>query len=149
MSATFHQALLQLVNARLQALPSVPAASVYVERAAAIDRDDCPAINLLLGDTRFEPIGADGDWDLLRATCGLTLKVHTRGEPHTQLADPVIGDAHTAVMADPTLGGYAARLRVVSSRPQQAPADGTAGIYELGYEVTLAVSERNLALQLV
>ena len=31
MSATFHQALLQLVNARLQALPSVPASSVYVE----------------------------------------------------------------------------------------------------------------------
>jgi hypothetical protein len=149
MSATFHQALLQLVNARLQALPSVPASSVYVERVAAIDREECPAINLLPGDTRFESIGADGDWDLLRATCAFTLKVHTRGDPHTQLADPVIADAHTAVMADPTLGGFAMRLRVVSSRPQQAPADGTAGIYELGYEVTLAVSEQNLALQQV
>lgn len=145
---TFHQALLQLINSRLQQLPGVPPERVHVERLAPIDKEDCPAITLHMGDARFESLGNDGgDWDLLRTTAAFTVRVHTRGDPHTLLADPLIAQAHTAVMADPRLGGYAMRLRIVSSRPQQAQSDGTAGIYELGYEATLAVSERDLALQ--
>ena len=50
-------------------------------------------------------------------------------------------------MADPSLGGYCMRLRLVSSRPQQAVADGTAGIWELGYEATVVVGEQDLVMR--
>lgn len=147
-SPTFHTTLLQLVNAALQALPSVPNERVYVERVAAIDRDECPAINLLPGDNRFESIGSeDGQFDLLKVTCAFAVKLHTRGDAHTAVADPAIGEANAALMADPSLGGYCMRLRLVSSRPQQAAADSTAGIYELAYEATVVVSERDLVMR--
>lgn len=148
MTTTAHLSLLQLVAAALQALPSVPAASVYVERAAAIDKDECPAINLAPGDNRFENFGADTiGCDLLRAAMPFTVRIHTRGDPHTQQADAAIGDVNAALMADPSLGGYAMRLRLSSSRPTQAQADSTAGVYELGYEATVVVASNNLALQ--
>ena len=147
-SPTFHTTLLQLVNTALQALASVPADRVYVERAAAIVRDECPAINLLPGENRFEAIGSeDGQFDLLKVSASFSLKVHTRGDGHTALADPAIAEANAALMADASLGGYCLRLRLLSSRPQQAEADGTAGIYELGYEATVVVSERDLVMR--
>lgn len=148
MSTTAHQFLLQLVAPRLQALPSVPAANVYTERASAVTRDECPVLNLLPGDNVFESIGSDdGVYDVLKATMPFSIKVHTRGDPHTALADPVIADTHAAVMADPTLGGYALRLRIVRSRSQLAQADATAGIWELSYEATVVISERDLQLR--
>lgn len=147
-TTTAHLSLLQLVAAALQALPSVPAANVYVERAEAIDKDECPAITLLPGDNHFETLGADtAACDLLRATMAFTVHIHTRGEPHTQQADGAIGDVNAALMGDPSLGGYALRLRLASSRPTQALADSTAGAYELGYEATVLVSSNTLALQ--
>jgi|GEM_PF-2217136 len=145
-ATTFHQQLLQIVSDQLNALPSVYAGNVHIERADAFDRDECPGINLVLGDARLDSIGSDGQWDLVRADVAVLLKLHTRGDPHTQLADPAIGDANAALMTDPSLGGYALRLRLVATRKQQAPADGTAGIYELEYRVTVTVNEATLAL---
>lgn len=148
MPTTVHLSLLQLVTATQQALAAVPAASVYVERLNAIDRDECPAINIVPGAARFESLGSEtGNYDLLKATIGFSLKVHTRGDAHTQQADPAIGQAHAALLADPSLGGYAMRLRLVASRPQQALADSAAGLYELLYEAVLVVDERDLSLQ--
>lgn len=145
---TFHTTLLQLAQAPLLQLASVPAASVHLERVAAFDDVDCPAINLLPSEARFEVFGSESaDHALLKVTAGFSVRVHTRGSPHTQTADPAIGEANAALMADPTLGGHCLRLRLLSSRPQQAQADGTAGVYELAYEAVLIVSERDLALQ--
>ncbi len=147
-SPTFHTTLLQLAQAPLLQLASVPPASVHLERLAPFDDADCPAINLLPGETRFEVFGAESaDHALLKATANLYVRVHTRGGPHTQTADPAIGEANAALMADPSLGGHCLRLRLLSSRPQQAQADSTAGLYELAYEAVLIVSERTLALQ--
>lgn len=148
MTDTVHLSLLQRITATMQALPSVPADRVYVERVSPIDRDECPAINLVPGDGRFESIGSDdGVYDLLRATMTFIVKVHTRVDQQTAGADAVISQAHQALFADPTLGGYALRLALRSSRPQAALADGTAGVYELGYEATVVVSERDMAMR--
>jgi hypothetical protein len=148
MADTVHQALLQLIQPRLLALASVPASRVFVERVVAVDAEDCPAINILPGETRFESLGKEDDtFDMLRATMAFSLRVHTRGSPHTQAADPTIGQAHAALMADPSLGGVALRLLLRFSRPSQAPADGTAGTYELGYEAVVLVDERTLGIK--
>lgn len=144
MTDTVHKALLALVAARLQALPSVPASQVATERASAVTRDECPFINLLPGDNHFEVFGSEENWSVLKATMAFSLKVHTRGDGHTSLADAPIAQAHQALMADPSLGGYAMRLALLTSRPQIAEADATAGTYELGYEATVLVDERTL-----
>ncbi len=146
MTDTVHKALLALVAAKLQALPSVPASRVAVERASAVTRDECPFINVMPGDNHFEVFGSEESWNVLKATMAFSLKVHTRGDGHTSLADVPIGHAHQALMADPSLGGYAMRLLLVTSRPQIAEGDATAGTYELGYEATVLVDERTLAI---
>jgi len=144
---SFHQQLLQRVVATQQALATVPAARVFVEREAPIEKDECPAVNVALVESRQESIvGSDGEWDLLQLTVKLKLAVHTRVEPQTTLADPVIAEAHAALLADPSLGGVALRLSFEGSERRSAAADGSAGIYELSYEATVVVDERTLAL---
>jgi hypothetical protein len=144
--ATFHTQLLQAVAATLQSLASVPAARVYVELESPLEREDCPAISITPGDARSESFGSDGTWDILKVRLQFTLGVITRGDPQTALADPVIAEANAALMADPSLGGLAQRLAFSGSRPRRANADGTAGSYDLMYEVTVLVNERTLQI---
>jgi len=144
---TYHQSLLAAVLATQQALPSVPAARVYAERQAPVELDECPAINLALDSSRKQAVlGGQGDYDLLMVVVQFTLSIHTRGEPHTTVADPVAAQAHLALMADPTLGGLAQRLSYTGSQPRRAPAEGSAGILDLTYESTVCVDERTLAV---
>ena len=147
MPNTVHLDLLQAMALALASLPGVPASSVYIELPTAVDGDDCPAVNITGGDLRFDNIGSDGmGYDTVKATAAITIKLHTRGGPHTQVADPLIGQVQAALMVDPSLGGRALRLRLAACRPTQAPADGVAGTYELAYEVLAAVDERTLAI---
>jgi hypothetical protein len=147
---TFHLEVLQRVLATQQAIAGLPAARVFAERESPLEKDECPGINLSLGQSRTgQTLGSDGDWDVLGVTVQFVIAVHTRGEPQTTLADPFLGASHAAVMADPSLGGVAMRLRFSGSQRRASPADATAGIYDMNYEVTVAVSERTLALHTI
>lgn len=144
--STFHLQLLQAVLATQQGLATVPAARVFIEREAPLERDDCPGINIEPGESRAEVYGSDGTWDILRVRSQFTIAHHTRGDPQTTLADPAMAESHTALMADPTLGGLALLLGFINSRPRKAGADGTAGIYDLTYEAMVLVHERTLQI---
>jgi hypothetical protein len=148
---TYHQALLQAAAYTQQALVAVATERVFIEREAPIERDECPAVNVSLGPARNEgTLGSEGQYDLLRLSVQLQVSVHTRGVPHTLMADPILGEAHTALMSDPTLGGLALRLAFKGSTPRAAVADGNvAGIVDLNYEATVVVSERTLAIQAI
>lgn len=144
---TFHQQLLQRVVNTQQALTTVPAARVFTEREAPVEKDECPAINAGISESRKElSIGSDGEWDLLQIAVKFQLSVHTRGEPQTTLADPVMAEAHAALMLDPSLGGVALRLSFKSAERRSSAADGSAGIYDMSYEAAVVVNERTLAL---
>ena len=144
---TVHLATLQAVDAALQALPAVPANRVHVERITPLDAQDCPANNLLDDGAAFDAFGSDSPSGLgsLKAKVAVRVRIHTVGSPHTQVADPIVAQVNAALMADPSLGGLAWRLQLVETRPQQAPQDGGAGIWELGYHVTAIVGEATLA----
>lgn len=147
MPNTVHLDLMLAMQAALGSLPDVPASHVHVELPTAVDEDDCPAVVISVAEGRFENLGTDGAaYDLVKAAVTIHVHIHTRGSPHTQVADPFIGQVHAALLADPSLGGRAARLRLASSRPDQAPAAGVAGKYALAYEVVAAVDERTLAI---
>lgn len=144
----YHQDLLARIAATQQALLTVPAARVFIEREAAIERDDCPAIVLSFEEGRREAIiGSEGPWDLLQVSAKVKLAYHTRGDAPTTVADPVISESHLALMADPTLGGVALRFSYSGTQRRSALADaGPAGITEVTYEATLVIDERTLAL---
>lgn len=147
MPATYHQQLLQAAQQRLQALVLVPAARVHIDRPDPVGKDDCPAITLELNEGRVQQVlGSEGLHDLLSVRVELLVGVFTRGDPHTLVADPVIAEAHLALMADPSLGGLAQRLSYQRTQPRRAPSDGTAGLFELTYEVTVVVDERTLSI---
>lgn len=145
--ATYLTTLLNAVHATQGSLPSVPAQRVYLQREAPVERDECPCINLRLGQARTaESIGHEGQWDTLRCIVQFTLAVHTAGDPITPVADAVIQQAHTALMADPSLGGQALRLRYLGTQPRSAQANATAAIHDMQYEAEVLVNERTLEL---
>lgn len=145
---TVHLGILQLVQAPLQALATVPAGNVHIERPTPLDAADCPGLVLHLAGVQFESLGGESaSHTLLKATASISVRLHTRGTPQTEAADPALGELHAALLADPSLGGYAARLLLRSSRPIQAVADGNPGIYELSYEAVVLLDERTLTLQ--
>lgn len=147
MPTTIHQRLLGQAHQALQSLATVPAARVYLERHAPVDSDDCPAINVLPDGGRFSVFGAERAFGAgtLQAELGLSLRVHTRGDPHTTLADPVIAEMHAALMVDPSLGGLCAQLVLRDCRPVAALGDkGTAGTWDLTYQATCLVDEATL-----
>lgn len=145
--ATFHSALLQAVNGTLGSLPSVPATRVYQQRQAPVEREECPCVNLMQGNARtIEALGSEGEWDVLRVSVQFSLAVHTSGDPVTTVADPILAQVHTALFADPSLGGKALRLRFLGSQVRPAAANATAAIHDLQYEAEVLVNERNLAL---
>lgn len=146
MPTTVHLALLQALQAALASLPGVPAEHVHIDLVTPVDAADCPAVVLTIAELRFDPLGSDGVHDLLKAGADVAVRIHSRGSPHTTVADPLIAAVHAAVMADPSLGGLALRCTLSASRPNQAPADGGAGTWELVYQVTAAVDERTLVI---
>ncbi len=147
MPATIHQASLAAVAGALGSLSTVASGAVHVERPVPFDAADCPAINVLPDGLRFQVYGAgdNGGPGQLEADCGVVLRIHTVGDPHTQQADPVIAEANAALMADPSLGGLAMRLLLTDSR---ATADrggaGTVGTWELTYRLLALVDEATL-----
>jgi hypothetical protein len=60
------------------------------------------------------------------------------------LAAPIWAAAHALLMADPSLGGQALRVRWMRSNWRKESADGTAGWASHTYELTLAMREQNL-----
>lgn len=146
---TYALQLAQAILATQQALPDIAAARVHLDREPAIRIEDGPAVELTLGESRSESMGAGdegGDWDLLRVEQAFALTVFTKGDPHTQVADPFARQVHVALMADPSLGGLATRLAFRGMRHRRASADGTVGAVDINYIATCCVSERTLQI---
>lgn len=142
-TATAHLQVLQRFQAALAPL----GAALHVERLAPFAADECPAANLVLDGMRFAPLGAEsGGYDTLQAQADVIVRVHSRGSPHTEQADPTVQAVHQALMADPSLGGVCLRLAIKTSRSTAAAADSTVSTTELGYQATVLVDERTLAL---
>ena len=146
-----HQALLQLAQQIVQAGTSLPAASVHVERLAPVSADECPAVVLSWDQIQLRTIGTTGPFNeraLLQAEAMLDVRVHTRGDPHTELAGPTLQAVHRALMAEWVTDGQAWPVSVAleTARPTATPADGTAGTWQHLYRITAAVRGDDLTL---
>jgi len=114
---------------------------IYRSRVEPLARGESPAIVV-------EPISdsAEQNTSLPKLDWSLTVRVAiiVRGAIPDQLADPIVEDAHSKIMADLTLGGYAIDVQPVSVDFQMQDADQPAGVVLLDYLVRYRTSVDDL-----
>ncbi len=142
------------VDAFIAAVTPTPGVTgVYEDRTQAYTHDDAPAIHITLSDATAEILGDQHPArSVLRVTQQIDLAIYTRSAINAsgqetsarQLAAPIWAAAHALLMADPSLGGKALRVRWRRSSWRKESADGTAGWAVHTYEVTLAMREQSL-----
>jgi hypothetical protein len=107
-----------------------------------ITRGESPAIVV-------EPVSdtAEQNTSLPKLDWSLTVRVAVivRGAIPDQLADPIVEDAHSKIMADLTLGGYAIDVQPVSVTFELQEADQPAGVILMDYLVRYRTSVADLS----
>ena len=116
---------------------------IYRSRVEPIARGESPAIVV-------EPVSdtAEQNTSLPTLDWSLTVRVAVivRGDVPDQVADPIVADAHSKIMADLTLGGYAIDVQPQSVSFDLIEADQTAGVIALEYLVRYRTSVTNLSI---
>lgn len=127
---------------------------IYEDRTQAYTQGDAPAINVTLTEASADVLGDQHPArSTLRTTLQLDLAIYTRSAidaagreaSSRKQAGDLWQQAHALLMADPSLGGKALRLRWRRSSWRKEAADGAAGWAVHTYELTLAMREQSLA----
>jgi hypothetical protein len=115
---------------------------IYRSRVEPLARNESPAIVI-------EPISdtAEQTTSLPKLDWSLTVRVAVivRGTVPDQLADPIVKDLHSKLMADLTLGGVAMDLQPVSVNFEMVEADQPAGVISCDFLVRYRTSVTDLA----
>lgn len=115
---TLRGRILQALTTLATGLPGVAPTSVTRERTTAVEEGECPAIDLSPDRESKAALGEGVDRNELTAE----FKIYTAGAGASSLADPMETSLHTAIFADPTLGGIAGAVI-----PQPAEFDRAGG----------------------
>ena len=117
-------------------------ARIYRSRVEPLARQESPAIVI-------EPVSdtAEQNTSLPTLDWSLTVRVAiiVRGNVPDQLADPIVADAHSKIMADLTLGGYAIDVQPQSVGFDLVEADQPAGVIALDYLIRYRTSVTDLS----
>lgn len=115
---------------------------IYRSRMEPMARQESPAIVI-------EPINDTAQQNTALPTLDWSLTVRVavivRGNVPDQMADPIMEDLHSKLMADLTLGGYAIDIQPQSVSFEMVDADQPAGVISCDYLVRYRTSVTNLA----
>lgn len=144
----------QAVDAFIAAISSTPEVTgVYEDRTQAFTHADAPAIEVSLREATTDVTGDNHPArSVLKTTLLVELAVYTRNSIDAegvetsarQQASPIWAEAHARLMADPSLGDLAMRVRWRRSSWRKDGGDAAAGWASHTYEITLALREQNL-----
>lgn len=113
---------------------------IYRSRVDAFSREEAPAIVVEPGmDRAVEFSSCKLDW-----TLELIIAVYTRGQIPDQLADPIIVDVNSRLMADRSMGGLAIDILPAMVDPQRDKADLTSLWTVLTYKVRYRTDQQDL-----
>ena len=139
--ATKRETILAAIRTALTGTTGV-STRIYRSRVEPIARGESPAIVV-------EPVSdtAEQNTSLPTLDWSLTVRVAVivRGNIPDQLADPIVADAHSKIMADLTLGGYAIDVQPVSVTFELQEADQPAGVILMDYLVRYRTSVADLS----
>jgi hypothetical protein len=115
---------------------------IYRSRVEPMARAESPAIVV-------EPISdtAEQNTSLPTLDWSLTVRIAVivRGAIPDQLADPIVEDLHSKLMADLTLGGVAMDIRPQAVNFELVEADQPAGVISCDYLIRYRTANANLA----
>ena len=114
---------------------------IYRSRVEPMARAESPAIVVEpVNDTAQENTSLPTiDWSLT-----VRIAVVVRGVIPDQIADPIVADMHSKLMADLTLGGYAIDIQPISVQFDMVEADQPAGVVSCNYLIRYRTSVSNL-----
>lgn len=112
--------------------------SVFRDREVSITRATSPATVVIPKGNEVSKMATDVHRNLFE----FALEHFVRGDPWSQLADPVDVASHAALMGDATLAGLVADLQRVSEEFEAQEADRTAGTLTVRYRGTFLTSRR-------
>lgn len=127
-----------------QLLAPVVNGGVYRSREAAIDRKEGVGIVIRPADESPE---FKADIFAMRDFV-VELEIIARGQIPDQVADPFVGAAHAAIMADPTLGGLVARTIEEATKWDFEQADMNAVSVTIRYKLRYATPANSLTRSL-
>ena len=138
--ATKRETILAAIRTALTGTTGV-SARIYRSRVEPLARQESPAIVV-------EPVNdtAEQTTSLPMLDWSLTVRVAVivRGAIPDQLADPIVEDMHSKIMADLTLGGVAMDIRPVSVNFELVEADQPAGVIGCDYLIRYRTQNANL-----
>jgi len=115
---------------------------IYRSRVEPLARQESPAIVV-------EPVSdtAEQNTSLPTLDWSLTVRIAVivRGNIPDQLADPIVASAHSKIMADLTLGGYAIDVQPLSVSFDFVEADQPSGVIACDYLVRYRTSVTDLS----
>jgi len=115
---------------------------IYRSRVEPISRGESPAIVV-------EPISdtAEQNTSLPTLDWSLTVRISVivRGNVPDQVADPIVQDLHSKLVADLTLGGYSIDIQPQGVNFDLLEADQPAGVISCDYLVRYRTSVSNLS----
>jgi hypothetical protein len=116
---------------------------IYRSRVEPLARQESPAIVIEpVSDTAAQNTALPTlDWSLT-----VRVAIIVRGGIPDQLADPIVASAHSKIMADLTLGGYAIDVQPQSVSFDLVEADQPAGVIALEYLVRYRTSVTDLSI---
>ena len=118
-------------------------ARIYRSRVEPMARQESPAIVI-------EPINdtSEQNTSLPKLDWSLTVRVAVivRGNIPDQLADPIVEDMHSKLMADLTLGGNAIDIQPQSVNFEMVEADQPAGVISCDYLVRYRTAVESLSM---
>jgi len=115
---------------------------IYRSRVEPLSRGELPAIVVEpVSDTAVQNTSLPTlDWSLT-----VRVVVIVRGNIPDQVADPIVESAHSKLMADLTLGGYAIDIQPLNVDFKLDEADQPSGVIVCEYLVRYRTSVANLA----
>lgn len=145
----------QALDAFVAAVTGTPEAvgGVFEDRPQAFGIEQDKAIEITLREADGQTLGDNSPLrSLVNTVLQVELAIYTRAAingsgvetPARKLSNPIWAGAHARIMADPTMGGLATRVRWKRASWRSENADGTAGWATHTYEITLAMREQNL-----
>lgn len=139
--ATKREQILEAIKTALTGSATL-GATVYRSRVTPLARGESPAVIV-------EPVRNDVEQNTSLPTLDHSMQVRVavivRGEIPDQLADPVIAAAHSAIMADLTLGGLAIDVQPGETEFTMQDADQPVGVIFSIYIVRYRTSVGDLS----